>query len=78
MSTHRITPYDTGKVKIGCHYEPRRHIVMSGDMERLQSALLGQRGPRIDIDMRQILERTSYAASACIAFITLLIIIKPQ
>lgn len=74
----RVTPYDTGKVKIGCHYQPKRRIDMSGDMERLQSSLLGQRGPRLDIDMRLILERVSYAASACIAFITLLIIIKPQ
>jgi hypothetical protein len=78
MSTQRITPYDTGKVKIGCHYQPKRRIDMSGDMERLQSALLGQRGPRLDIDIRQILERTSWAASAFIAFITILIIIKPQ
>ncbi|MFY9184416.1 MAG: hypothetical protein WBJ45_08185 [Limnohabitans sp.] len=74
----RVTPYDTGKVKIGCHYQPKRRIDMSGDMERLQSSLLGQRGPRLDIDMRLILERAGYAASACIAFITLLIIIKPQ
>ena len=74
----RVTPYDTGKVKIGCHYQPQPRIDMSADMERLQSGLLRYRGPRIDIDMRQILERTSYAASACIAFITLLILIKPQ
>lgn len=74
----RVTPYDTGKVKIGCHYQPRPRIDMSGDMEQLQSALLRYRGPRIDIDVRQILERTSWAASALIAFITLLVIFKPQ
>ena len=72
------TPYDTGKIKIGCHYEPQRRNEISGDMERLQSALLGHRGPRIDIDVTQILHIASWAASACIAGVTLLIVIKPQ
>ncbi len=74
----RVTPYDTGKVKIGCHYQPPARIDMSADMERLQSGLLRYRGPRIDIDVRRILERVSYAGSACIASSTLLSIIKPQ
>ena len=74
----RVTPYDTGKVKIGCHYQPQTRIDMSADMERLQSGLLRYRGPRIDIDMRQILERASYGVSAFIGLITLLIIFKPQ
>lgn len=74
----RVIPYDTGKVKIGAHYEPQRCIEMSSDMERLQSALLGYRGPRLDIDMRQILHIASYAVSGVIAAITLLIFYPPQ
>ena len=35
--------YNTGKVKIGCHYEAPRRIEMSRDMERLQRGLLEQR-----------------------------------
>ena len=37
-------PYDTGKVKIGCMYQPKQVWVPSADMERLQTALL--RKPR--------------------------------
>lgn len=74
----RQVPYDTGRIKIGCHYEPQQRIDVSADMERLQSALLVHRGPRIDIDVRQILERASYGVSAFIGLITLLIIFKPQ
>lgn len=51
---------------------------MSGDMERLQSALLGSRGPRLDIDVRQILEITSYAVSGVLACIVLLIVYAPK
>ncbi len=75
---HRVTPYDTGKVKIGCHYEPPRFNAMSGDMERLQSALLGHRGPRLDIDVRQVLEIASYAVSGVLACIVLLISYAPK
>jgi hypothetical protein len=36
------TPYDTGKVRIGCNYQPpRRPIDMGRDAELLQAALLG-------------------------------------
>jgi hypothetical protein len=72
------TPHNTGKVKIGSCYQPPVNVTMSGDMERLQSALLGRRGPRIDIDVNQILHIASWAASACIAAATLLIYIQPQ
>ena len=74
----KTTPYDTGKVKIGCHYEPPRFNAMSSDMERLQSALLGHRGPRLDIDVRQVLEIASYAVSGVVACITLLILYAPK
>ena len=40
----RPVPYDTGKVKIGCMYQPKQVWVPSADMERLQTALL--RKPR--------------------------------
>ena len=37
----RVTPYDTGRVKIGLLYQPHRRVVMSADEERIQAALLG-------------------------------------
>ena len=40
----RYVPYDTGKVKIGCMYEPpRRPVDMGVHAELLQRALLGIR-----------------------------------
>lgn len=37
----KVTPYDTGKVKIGVHYvPPPPKYAMSADMERLQASLL--------------------------------------
>ena len=42
--SNRPIPYDTGKVKIGCMYQPKQVWVPSADMERLQTALL--RKPR--------------------------------
>ena len=37
----KITPYDTGKVKIGCAYTPPPpSYPVSADMERLQRGLL--------------------------------------
>lgn len=38
----KITPYDTGKVQIGCRYEPSRHYWISYDMERIQTAYIGR------------------------------------
>ena len=36
-----MTVFNTGKVKIGLHYvKPPQRLVMSADMERLQTALL--------------------------------------
>jgi hypothetical protein len=72
------TPYDTGKIKIGSCYQPPVNVPMSADMERLQSALLDHRGPRVDIDVNQILHVACWAASACIGAILLLIYIPPQ
>ena len=34
-------PYNTGKVLIGCRYEPSPKVEFSRDAERLQSALIG-------------------------------------
>ena len=41
----RRVPYDTGKVKIGCMYQPKQVWVPSADMERLQTALLNPKRP---------------------------------
>ena len=41
----RPVPYDTGKVKIGCMYQPKQKWEASADMERLQTVLLNQPGP---------------------------------
>ena len=43
MATHKdVTPYDTGKIKIGCMYNPPRRVVDLGvHAEMLQAALLG-------------------------------------
>lgn len=38
----KITPYDTGKVQIGCRYEPPRNYWVSYDMERIQTAFIGR------------------------------------
>lgn len=36
----KTPPYDTGKVKIGCMYQPRNVYVMSDFEQRLQETLL--------------------------------------
>ena len=42
MAHHTVTPYDTGKIKIGCMYTPPRRVVDLGvHAELLQTALLG-------------------------------------
>jgi hypothetical protein len=42
MAHNTVIPYDTGKVKIGCMYEPPRRVVDMGvHAEMLQAALLG-------------------------------------
>lgn len=35
-------PYNTGKVLIGCRYEPVKRVEFSQDAERIQSALIGR------------------------------------
>lgn len=42
---HKTIPYDTGKVKIGCMYQPRQQYAMSDFEYRLQEQLL-QRNQR--------------------------------
>ncbi len=34
------TPYNTGKVKIGCNYQPPKYVEQDLDMLRLQSYLI--------------------------------------
>lgn len=34
------TPYNTGKVKIGCNYQPPKYVEEDNDMIRLQSYLI--------------------------------------
>ena len=42
MAHHTVTPYDTGKIKIGCMYTPPRRVQDLGvHAELLQRALLG-------------------------------------
>lgn len=73
----QITPHNTGKVKIGSCYQPHLNVSMSDDMERLQSALLGHRGPRVGVDMRRALQCISWAVSFCIVLVILAIFIPP-
>lgn len=42
MTNNKITPYDTGKVKIGLHYDcrPMQPLDGNADADRLQAALL--------------------------------------
>jgi hypothetical protein len=35
-------PYNTGKVLIGCRYEPVERVEFSRDAERIQSAFIGR------------------------------------
>lgn len=42
----KITPYNTGKVMIGCHYVQYEQKAMTRDGLRLQSALLLSKKPR--------------------------------
>lgn len=42
MAHNTVTPYDTGKIKIGCMYTPPHRVVDLGvHAEMLQAALLG-------------------------------------
>lgn len=49
----KTPPYDTGKVKIGEHYQPPLRNMMSRDAERLQTALLETPQRYIDADRAQ-------------------------
>jgi hypothetical protein len=35
-----MTPYDTGKVKIGIHYQPKQYVEVDKDMLYLQEMLI--------------------------------------
>jgi hypothetical protein len=49
MNNQRPTPYDTGKVKIGLYYEPKKQLQDSGAFaEMLQVALIEPPKPLID------------------------------
>ena len=46
MAHHTVTPYDTGKIKIGCMYtKPQRIVDLGVHAEMLQAALLGIKTP---------------------------------
>ncbi len=48
-TNQRPTPFDTGKVKIGLYYEPKKQVQDSGAFaEMLQSALIDPPKPLID------------------------------
>jgi hypothetical protein len=49
MNNQRPTPFDTGKVKIGLYYEPKKPLQDSGVFaEMLQSALIEPPKPLFD------------------------------
>jgi hypothetical protein len=52
----KTPPYDTGKVKIGEHYQQPLRYMMSRDAERLQEALLQTPQRYIDADRAQTIE----------------------
>lgn len=58
----KITPYNTGKIQIGLHYEPDTRPKQSDFDERLQKALLGQHDPFIT----EFFERYPRVAAAII------------
>jgi len=49
----KMPPYDTGKVKIGLAYEPKRPRLQSADEERLQDALLGLYNNKPEREMKR-------------------------
>ena len=56
MAHNTVTPYDTGKIKIGCMYTPPRRVVDMGvHAEMLQRALLGIKTPWYERLMAKIL-----------------------
>lgn len=41
MQARRVAPYNTGKVKIGLAYEPKRKHVITPEERHIQGVLLG-------------------------------------
>jgi len=60
----RQVPYNTGKVKIGCQYEPRRNY-MDADSYFMQSVLLGDYNYR----RRQMARRVLYVVGLVALFV---------
>lgn len=58
----KLTPYDTGKVKIGLLYQPRQENEYSTDQVLLQKALLGDK----DSDQLDLILAIVYAATLII------------
>jgi len=59
-------PYNTGKVLIGCRYEPSTKVEFSLDAERIQTALIGS--PKREVTPGYYLS----LAAVCVALIVAL------
>ena len=60
----KLTPYDTGKVKIGLLYQPRQENEYSTDQVLLQKALLDETDSK-DIDLVQTIVYVILLAIIC-------------
>lgn len=60
-------PYNTGKVLIGCRYEPSKKVEFSRDAERLQSALIGS--PKREVTPGYCLGLAAVCAILFLAFL---------
>ena len=58
-------PYNTGKVLIGCRYEPSTKVEFSRDAERLQSALIGS--PKREVTPGYCLSLAAICAALVVA-----------
>ena len=60
-------PYNTGKVLIGCRYEPVNRVEFSRDAERLQSALIGS--PKREVTPGYCLSLAAVCAALVLALL---------
>lgn len=58
-------PYNTGKVLIGCRYEPVKRVEFSRDAERLQTALIGR--PKREVTPGYCLSLAAVCAALVVA-----------
>jgi hypothetical protein len=58
-------PYNTGKVLIGCRYEPVKRVEFSRDAERLQTALIGR--PKREVTPGYCLSLAAICAALVVA-----------